>query len=126
MRTDIYSALSGAQAAWRQVELISNNLANTATTGFRAQHAAFSLDGAQAKLGAVTPDMRDAELVSDGNPTHLAVRGPAFFSLEDGSFTRDGAFHLDEEGQLVTAQGTAVLGDAGVVQLEPGEVFAVT
>ena len=131
MGREIYTALSGAEAAWRQVEFISNNLANVSTAGFRAAHVEFALDGDGglgnrfATVGEVRFDNSDGPLVRDDVPSHLALRGDAFFSLEDGSFTRDGAFRIDPDGRLTTAQGVGVLGESGVIQLDPSESFSV-
>lgn len=126
MRSDIYTALSGAQSAWRQVEVVSNNLANSATTGFREERVSFEEVSRHARVAGVRPDMSDGELKIDADPTHLAIRGDAFFALDDGSYTRDGAFRLDVDGALVTRDGTAVLGESGAIKLEPGEGFTVT
>lgn len=131
MGREIYTSLSGAAAAWRQVELVSNNLANISTHGFRAAHVGFSLDGEGglgstcADLGEVRFDLADGTLMQDGVATHLALRGDAFFALQDGSYTRDGAFRVDEGGQLVTQHGTPVLGDGGPLQIDPTERFTV-
>jgi len=126
MRSDLYAALSGAQSAWRQVEVVSNNLANASTTGFREQRISFEEVARHARVATVRPDMSDGELKIDGDPAHLALRGDAFFSLEDGSYTRDGAFVIAGDGSLVTKEGTPVLGESGAVRLEPGESFTVS
>ena len=127
MKTDIYAALSGAQTAWRQLEVISNNLANASTTGFRESRMSF--EGATrslARVGSVRPSTVDGALINDGDPTHFAIRGDAFFALADGSYTRDGSFRVDGTGALVTGDGTAVLGEGGAPMVaDPGETIAV-
>lgn len=126
MKTDIYAALSGAQSAWRHLEVISNNLANTATTGFRESRVSF--EGAtnlHARISSVKPSTADGALMPDNNPSHLALRGDAFFALADGTYTRDGAFRVDGEGNLVTTDGTAVLGEGGPLNVDPAESFSV-
>ena len=83
MKTDIYAALSGAQTAWRQLEVISNNLANASTTGFRESRMSF--EGATrslARVGSVRPSTVDGALINDGDPTHFAIR--LLFQLPDG------------------------------------------
>jgi flagellar basal-body rod protein FlgF len=132
MSHDLYTSWSGAHAAWQQLELISSNVANAHTSGFREQRGAFELRGSteplgatRAALGEVAYNQADASLEMDGVSTHLAVRGDGFFALADGTFTRDGRFQLDQDGRLVTSSGVYVLVDGGPVQLAPGETLSV-
>lgn len=127
---DIYVALSGASAAWDGMSGIAQNLANSKTQGYREQRTSYELVGPPggelyAGVGAVTYSNADGPLEMDQVPTHLALRGDGFFALEDGTYTRDGSFRVDGEGQLVTGDGVPVLGDGGAIQLEPGETFTV-
>jgi flagellar basal body rod protein FlgG len=124
---DIYTTLSGALSNWRHVELVSNNISNASTNGFREARAVFGSDGQMASLEEVGYNAADGELQVDNDPHHLALRGDGFFSLGNGSYTRDGNFHLDLQGNLVTEANVAVLDDAGQpVVLPPGEVFTVS
>lgn len=124
---DVYTAFAGASAAWHQVEMLSNNIANANTQGYREQRLHFELVGeSSVKPAGTTYSRQDGELIPDGIATHLALRGDGFFALADGSATRDGGFRLDGEGQLVTADGTPVLTDTGPVQLDPRESFTVS
>jgi flagellar basal-body rod protein FlgF len=123
---EIYTALSGATAAARQVEILSNNIANATTQGFREERATFRLFQGVPLVGDVGYSRVDGELQRDGVPSHLALRGDGFFTLGDGSFTRDGDFRVDSDGTLVTREGTAVLGDSGPIRLDPKEDFTVT
>jgi flagellar basal body rod protein FlgG len=61
----------------------------------------------------------------DGVATHLALRGNAFFALEDGTYTRDGSFQMDADGRLVTRDGVAVLAEGAPVQADPTEQLSV-
>lgn len=124
---DIYTTLSGALANWRHVELVSNNVANASTNGFRETRAAFGSDGQMARLEAMTYNAADGELELDNNPTHMALRGDGFFSLGNGAYTRDGSFHVNLEGTLVTANEVPVLNDQGQPVVIPiGEPFSVS
>lgn len=125
MKTDLYSALSGAQSAWRQLEVISNNLANVGTTGFREERVSFEKTANLARVATIRPNTEDGALIVDGDPAHVAIRGDAFFVLEDGTYTRDGGFRIDGTGQLVTGDGTAVSGDGGSLKIEPGETVSI-
>ncbi len=127
---DLYVALSGAGAAWDSMSGIAQNLANSKTQGYREQRTSFELVGPPggelyAGVGTVSYSTADGPLEMDQVPTHLALRGDGFFALEDGTYTRDGSFRIDGEGQLVTHDGVPVLGDGGSIQLEPGETLTV-
>ena len=50
-------------------------------------------------------------MLVDDVATHVALRGDGFFALADGTYTRDGSFHLDAEGTLVSRDGVPVLGE---------------
>jgi flagellar basal-body rod protein FlgF len=123
---DIYVALSGATAAWDQLSGIANNLANGRTQGFREARTSFELvgdgpvGGMYAATGKTSYSTADGALQIDDVATHVALRGDGFFALGDGTFTRDGTFHLDAEGTLVTRDGVPVLADGGELQVPPG------
>jgi flagellar basal-body rod protein FlgF len=135
MSRDLYAAYSGATVAWRQLETVSNNIANAGTAGFREARLSFQLapggnpnsplDSAFAQVADVGYSRQDGALLQDGNPHHMALRGDGFFALEDGSYTRDGSFRRALDGTLITENGTAVLGEGGPVRLEPHESFTV-
>lgn len=137
MSTDIYASLSGANAAWTNLEVVSSNLANVSTTGFKASRIAFESMSpdrdrwaqAYATTTGETPDLRDGVFVQDGIPTHLALQGDGYFVVKDGDrtlFTRDGRFRIDEQRFLVDSMGRPILGDAGPIQVPEGETVRVT
>jgi len=130
----LYIAASGMSAQERNVEVISNNIANMRTTGFKGQRAEFQdlLYQTHRQAGTVTSDagtqvpvgieigsgVRTAatsRIMSQGSvePTEkeldLAVRGEGYFvvNMPDGrtGYTRDGSFERDATGQLVTVDG---------------------
>lgn len=132
MSRDLYASLSGARAAWSQLELLSGNIANSKTAGYREQRASFELTGtdgpladASTRIAEVSYSSADGDLVHDGVNTHLALRGEGFFALADGTFTRDGGFRLDADRRLVNAAGTPVLTESGPIQLAVGETLSV-
>ena len=133
MSRDIYPSLSGATAAWRHLEVISNNLANTATTGFKEQRLSFEsaliaegpLAEGYVQTAPSEADFSDGQLITDNVPTHLALRGRGFFALEDGTLARAGGFAVNHDGYLVTPEGERVLGQSGPVRLEEGQTLTV-
>lgn len=120
-----------ANARWQDVS--ASNLASSSVPGFKRQDVAFSTLAAEAmnksqashlglpKANAVT-SFNQGEMRSTGVPTDMALEGKGFFTvrLPDGTegYTRDGEFHINGNGELVTKQGYAVLGDGGPIQLD--------
>ena len=133
----LHTAATGMAAQELNVQVISNNIANLRTTGFKKQRAAFQdliydhlrRVGAQASdQGTIVPVgvdvgggvktvgtprlMTQGTLSMTGNDLDLAVRGEGFFKIQmpDGTYayTRDGSFQMDQQGRIVTAQGNPV------------------
>jgi len=122
----IYTAMTGANAAAHRQAVLSNNLANVATNGFRAELSTYRAvplrgDGATTRVFALeataghlnTPGPaqrtgRDLDAMTTGN-SWFAVQGL------DGTeaYTRNGAFEVSQQGQLVTSTGLPVLSDGG-------------
>lgn len=145
----LYTAATGMAAQELNVQVISNNIANMRTTGYKKQRAAFQdliydhvrRVGAQASdQGTILPVgvdigggvktvgtprlMTQGTLSPTGNDLDLAVRGDGFFKIQmtDGTFTytRDGSFTTDQQGRVVTAQGNPVQPTITVPQASSG------
>lgn len=139
MSREIYSAVSGASAAWSQLDVVSHNLANVSTTGYKARKMTFQLaedanNGGVLGQGFVEPgtsplDLSSGQLEATGDDFHLAIQGRGFFAVEaeDGKqlLTRNGDFQLDSQGFVVTATDEKLQSNAGPVQLFQGETMVV-
>lgn len=134
MSRDIYVSLSGARASWKHLEVLSENLANTSTAGFKEQRVAFSLSTnpedpagrSYAVMSGNERDFGDGPLIRDGNRSHFALQGRGFFVVSDGEaehLMRAGAFVVDRDGFLVTNDGARVQGTEGDIRF-PEEVTA--
>jgi len=133
----LQTASTGMAAQDLHVQVISNNIANMATTGYKRQRAEFAdllydhvrrIGTASSDQGTILPVgidigsgvktvgtpriMTQGSLTQTGNAFDLAITGEGFFKIQmpDGtsSYTRDGSFMLDGTGRLVTAQGYPV------------------
>ncbi|HRO01326.1 MAG TPA: flagellar basal-body rod protein FlgG [Nitrobacter sp.] len=133
----LYTAATGMAAQELNVQVISNNIANLRTTGYKKQRAAFQdliydhvrRVGAQASTqGTIMPvgidlgggvktvgtprQMSQGTLSQTGNDLDIAIRGEGFFKIQmpDGTFqyTRDGTFQMDNMGRIVNSQGNPV------------------
>src|SRR5882724_6300963 len=121
--------LSGLTAASQALAVISNNLANLNTVGFKESRAsfrdllyqAFGTNGANdpiqvgegVALGSVTPTFTGGNLEGTGVPTDAAITGNGLFVTEKNGvvqYTRAGNFTIDAQGQLTTQQGQLVMG----------------
>ena len=130
MSRDIYSSLSGATAAQYQMDLIAQNVANANTNGYKELRAAFELDGSgmgplgqvQTRESETRSDMRSGSIRIDKDPNHLALQGEGFFVVSANGrelLTRAGAFQRDNEGQLLTEAGHALMGESGPIEVPP-------
>lgn len=131
-----YGALTGAISRMQMLENINRSLANTNTTGykkgvevFEAQlaEAKASRDGISTNFALVSDEVIDftpGQINKTGNNSHLAINGAGFFRLqqEDGDivYSRRGSFSRNPAGELVTANGSKLLG-AGDTPLNPGD-----
>ncbi|KAA3650071.1 MAG: flagellar basal-body rod protein FlgG [Proteobacteria bacterium] len=133
MIRSLWIARTGLDAQQTQLDVISNNLANVSTTGFKRSRAVFEdllyqtlrQPGAQStqqtqissglQIGTgVRPVATErihtqGNLQQTGNGLDVAIQGEGFFQIQlpDGTtaYTRDGSFQLDNQGQIVTASG---------------------
>jgi len=137
MERSLHTAATGMHAQQTNIDVISNNLANINTSGFKKSTAHFSTlfsqtlraPGAKLSDGSVTPNgvqvglgvelnstvksFAMGSLDNTANPLDLAVEGEGFFQVQlpDGQFayTRAGNFQVDgQTGELVTSQGYSV------------------
>jgi flagellar basal-body rod protein FlgG len=123
-----------AQNRWQEV--IAENLSAASVPGYKKQDVAFSAFEA----GMMPPtgpgaanhyslphatsqtDYRQGDIRFTGAPTDMAIDGQGFFEVQmpDGqsAYTRDGQFHVDNQGQLVTKEGYSVMGQGGPIRLD--------
>jgi len=144
-------ASTGMRAQQTQLDVISHNLANVSTPGFKRSSAITedlfyqnlrqvgAPNGEQAELPtglqlglgvrtvATVRDFSQGSLQGSAYQTHVAINGDGFFQIEmpDGStaYTRDGSFSLDRNGRLVTNGGMPVI---GVDPIPPGSTVTIS
>lgn len=128
MENTSYVAISRHAALWRQLEAVSNNMANVNTPGYKGEHLMFKeyLVKAPAphRIGGekvsfvhdigVLRDTAAGPLTKTENPLDVAIDGDGYFVIEtpDGPrYTRAGHFRLDDAGAVVTSDGHPLLQD---------------
>lgn len=142
MDSGLYAACAGLMARTDSLDTIANNLANVSTSGFRGRLGSFnSVMAASTQhplgselnqatnnygvLGSTRMDPSEGSLTPTGNPLDFAIQGPGYFAVQTASgtqYTRNGAFRVSAQGQLITQSGEAVLGTTGVLRIVPGTV----
>jgi flagellar basal body rod protein FlgG len=115
-----------ALAYWeRRQEVVSNNLANADTNGFRAQRTFAQAIGDALPFAGTALDTRAGALKQTGNPLDVALGGDGYFVVDSAAgerFTRGGSLRLDANSRLVDQDGNAILGEGGPIVLPPGTV----
>lgn len=138
MINSLWISKTGMEAQQMQLDVISNNLANVSTTGFKKAHAVFEdlmyqnlrqvgsntaeqstlPTGLQVGLGvrtvATSRNFAQGSMQQTNNNLDVAVQGAGFFQLTmpDGTtgYTRDGTFQLDSQGRMVNSNGLQLQG----------------
>lgn len=118
--------LSGLGVSSKALDVIGNNVANSSTVGFKSAQAHFSdvyanaLGGAGASqvgigssVAAIQQQFTQGNITTTNNPLDIAINGDGFFRMDtNGSltYTRNGQFHLDNNGYIINDQGAKLTG----------------
>jgi flagellar basal-body rod protein FlgF len=141
----LYLATSGMNVEQKRMDILSNNLANINSTGFKKEKVVFEVFKDRAFLnllkkheignltggviiGQTLLDMGEGTLKQTGNPLDFAASGMSFFVVNtpDGlRYTKNGAFKLNEDGYLTTQEGYYVQGRVGNILLNDANDFYV-
>ncbi|HGJ65608.1 TPA: flagellar basal-body rod protein FlgF [bacterium] len=131
----LYTAVSGMMNQQTMLEVITNNLANVNTVGYKKNELDFSgtfnplpeQDGTYSTLNLDSvsarfiTDFSEGEIRQTNSTLDLALSGDGFFVIQHPEgirYTRSGNFTLDNSGRLVTVDGYAVFGSNGAIQIQ--------
>ncbi|MFZ2315660.1 MAG: flagellar basal body rod protein FlgF [Gammaproteobacteria bacterium] len=134
-----YIGSTGAKNSMRRLAVITNNLANANTVGFRADldaMKAFHKDASSklksrdfATFEGTFSNFKIGPVLSTGRDLDISVDGPGFIAVQNASgqegYTRAGNLNLRQDGFLVTASGDMVLGNGGPISLPPVEKISI-
>ena len=146
MNSGMYSACAALSTRMQSLDSIAANVANSSSTGYRAQTTSFGTALAQAahhgKLSSLnqsansfsqltSSQLNQAQgmLTRTDNELDVALQGSGYLKVQSGSttaYTRDGSLQLDSTGKLVTSMGDEVLGEGGPITLSRGPVSIST
>lgn len=158
MMRSLWTAATGMVAQQLNIDVISNNLSNVNTIGFKKSRAEFEdlmyenlkIGGSPTESGNLVPSgiqvgmgvkpttvhkfFTQGDFQNTGNPLDLVIEGDGFFQVDvngEQAFTRAGAFKLDNEGRVVTANGyilqpefTVPTDTTSIVVTESGHISA--
>jgi len=138
MQNALLVGLSRQMSLSHQIDILANNIANIDTTGFKADTAMFSeylmpgasdgdFSGKDNRISFVKDagswiDFSPGTMQRTGDPLDVAINGKGFFVVQTSRgqrYTRNGAFAINAEGQLVTSGGDIVLGTTGPITFAP-------
>ncbi len=150
MQNGVFTGVFGALTSEHRMAVISNNLANANTTGYKTDKLAFKdtmilfahdqirepLENlrskplfpeahllARVRLAVADTDFEQGPLENTGNPLDLALAGDGFFNVETPNgtlLTRNGSFCQNADGTIMTKQGFPLLGEGGAIVVPAG------
>lgn len=134
----IYTSMVGAKASLQRQDVLSHNLANVSTNGFRAEMAAFRAvpirgDGASTRVLALETTIgynaEPGAVQPTGRNLDVAVKGKSWLAVQalDGTeaYTRAGSLDVNAEGVLVNTAGLPVVGDGGPITVPPNSAVEI-
>ena len=132
--------LSRQIALSRELDVVANNIANQNTTGYKADNVVFhehlmpvaranQFRGADRQISFVQDratwlDLSQGPVQQTGNPLDVVLNDNAFLTVQTPRgerYTRNGALQINSQGQLVTSEGLAVLGQNGPIVFQPND-----
>jgi flagellar basal-body rod protein FlgF len=134
----IYVAMTGAREVTRQQAVVSHNLANISTTGFKSEMNVFRAlpvvgDGAKTRAYVLettpTTDSSSGVLQATGRNLDVAINGSGWMAVQDASgqeaYTRMGDLQISANGVLQTGTGLTVMGDGGPIAIPPDQQILI-
>jgi flagellar basal-body rod protein FlgF len=141
MDSGYYAACTALVARTQALDAIANNLANVSTVGYRGERTEFRsvlADAGDASgsdlqraensygiMGDVALDLSQGNLQKTGNELDMAIQGSGYFVVQTARgpmYTRNGSFQVSAKRELVTPSGDPVMGEGGVITLQPGSI----
>ena len=141
--SSMWTGISGLNAQGEGLSVVADNIANANTTGFKASRAEFEdimsrnvkgIDGGNqlgrgVRIGAINPLLLQGNIDNTDRGTDLAVNGDGYFQVKGSqgvSYTRDGSFTFDRNGNLITKNGQKVQGfladEKGKIETRIGDI----
>lgn len=130
----LYNAMNGAHTEFKRQAIISHNMANINSVGFKADlfhaqshfiHSDLEASEAVVVQGENNIDMTDGPLMTTNRDLDVAVQNKGWLAVQtdDGkeAYTRDGSLHINENGVLMNSADRPVMGDGGPISIPPSQ-----
>jgi flagellar basal-body rod protein FlgF len=134
----LFIGMGGQTNSLKELELLTNNLANVNTPGFRADYETMKQTHLKksgmetrvyASLGHSYTDFKQGSVLRTGRDLDVAVSGKGFFTVQSQSgregYTRAGNFEVSSDGFLTTVTGEMLLGNSGAIQVNNAEKIRI-
>jgi flagellar basal-body rod protein FlgF len=134
----VFIGMGGAKNAMTELEILTNNLANINTTGFRGDFEVLKQSDigrsniksrTLASVGGTSTDFTKGPKLTTGRDLDIAINNNGFIAVQSKTgreaYTRAGDLQLSMEGYLTTRNGELVLGSKGAINIPPVEVFSI-
>jgi flagellar basal-body rod protein FlgF len=137
MENALLIGLSRQMVLQRELDVVANNIANINTTGFKTENSSFEeylspvarenrFETSDRRPSFVVDrgtwhDFRQGNVETTGNPLDITIDGNAFLVVQTAAgerYTRNGAFQTNAQGQIITMDGSPVLGDNGPIVIQ--------
>jgi len=128
----LISAASGMKSRMESLDMLANNIANTATPGFKADREFYTLYRQELPLVENHwTDFSQGVMLPTGNPLNLALSGKGFFALNGATgtvYTRNGNFQVSKSNQLETPDGFTMrntLDQGRPIKVDPAQEIVI-
>jgi flagellar basal-body rod protein FlgF len=121
MRIGIYSAALGARQQQKRLEVISNNIANASTSGFKKEVVRFE----NFLFQTSSPNLEQGSIRPTGNQFDIGLSGDGFLKVQTDQgvfYSRTGNLTLNRDGTLITQEGWPVLGKGGPITIDGANI----
>lgn len=138
MDKSLFISMNGADNAMHQLQVLSNNLANVNTNGFRADHTfthkyEVANQGQQtrayAQLDKSYTNFDPGSILPTGRELDIAMENKGFIAVQSKTgregYTRSGGLQITQDGTLTTSAGQMVMGSAGIVNIPPAKKVSI-
>ncbi len=152
MTRALYTGFTGMVNEQKRLDIISNNIANSATVGYKGENVTSQSfedvltlkirDNSEyyvdqpignmslgVRIGEVYTDYGQGSLRETGNTYDLAIEGKGFFEVREGEnirYTRDGSFKMTQDGFIVDSDGNHLQGESGDIQVPVDATVAIS